>query len=294
MPVAQTVGNYLTAKVPEAYWRESLNVAAATVDGLKVADVEVMANGMMPVNQLRNIDGLRASALVLTELKRLAQAYGARPNATNPIVIEQVFVEAVTLVLDRFGFLSLEELGIAWQLKESGLMKVSGAEAYGGQFSAGIVGKILGAYRDIRQTVMRPLLREIEEAQRLSEEAAKREKGEKWMNENFHLMLAAASKKYPSWEFVPTFWHELCKKRGYYKGVPKETFNEILERATQKAKEMADSHNLSQVKLAFWKREAFNEQATALTIAQRMAVWELIITNTQHAVHKFTPNVNGN
>lgn len=167
-------------------------------------------------------------------LPTIAMMYGQRTEASD-----LMWKECIRMVYEKFPYLSVVELKEAYRQWSIGEIEVKGAEMYGGEFNAGQLGKILGAYSERRRKVLGTFLREKEAAQ----ERLKREERNRAMQEEFDAKFPAmiANAKISDWREVPAFWYESALKRGmiqFEPGEAKQLFEdakelELIERANE-------------------------------------------------------------
>lgn len=166
--------------------------------------------------QLRDMPQNEAVAHLEVTLTEVAQEYGARYEIT-----ENLLVECIRLVLRQFPYLGLEEIRQAFRLVHSQEIKIKGAEAYGGEFSASMLGKTLGAYSEYRRKAVAYLINEREE---IKKEARRREIVAQ-RKKNFEATFWDKVKDFAQekgedgtykngWEDVPFWWYQVLIDRG--------------------------------------------------------------------------------
>lgn len=101
-------------------------------------------------------------ALVL-ELSQCAQQYTGCVKTD-----ELVFDECVEFVTTRFGWLNIMEIRSAFRLAAAGELGEVKLEAYFGTFTVAMLGKVLNAYKDYRERVVKEI-REAEKAEQFSD-----------------------------------------------------------------------------------------------------------------------------
>lgn len=150
-------------------------------------------------------------AQVMTEIAQVARSYGARV-AIPP----EVYTECVRLVLDRFAFLSLDEIRISYRMWSAGEIKAKGAEMYGGEFNAAQLGKVLAAYAAHRKPILGNYLRLDGDAKRKTQTDARAKRLKQQFDEQFPLLIEQAIINKISWEEVPAFWYHAALDRGMF------------------------------------------------------------------------------
>lgn len=224
-------------------------------------------------NQIRHMDQVEAYRQIDLLLPTIAQMYGQRAE-----VDDLVWKECIRLVYEKFPFLSIAELKEAYRQWSTGEIEAKGAEMYGGQFNAGQLGKILGAYADRRKRVLGAYLREKEEIKEQEDRETRKRIAQEAFDTAFPHMIANAKKTITDWREVPVFWYDAAMSRKMIEFEPGEALRifedakelELIERANEQEEGMK---SLADV----FRQEEKNPIERAKVIARKLAVFRKLI-----------------
>ena len=161
-------------------------------------------------NPLRNDQPEAAAVQVAALLSELAKEYGARDEDT-----EAAISEAATNIVQRFGFMGIHEIREAYRQWANEEIKVSGAEMYGGKFSARQVGMILSAYNERRRKLIAAYEDEKNEMTFRKEQEAKARRAAKQFETEFFYQIIRARAQGRRWQDVPDGWYDFATARGW-------------------------------------------------------------------------------
>jgi len=176
---------------------------------------------------LRNDQPEAAALMVSAFLADLANKYGARVDAETPEI-----QEATVNIIQRFGFLGLNEIAEAYRQWANNEIEVTGAEMYGGEFNARQVGLIISAYNENRRKLVAAYLTEkaaYEEEKRRAQKSAK-EQAQFETNFFYELMQARYEKR--PWNKIPSAWYDFANARGWIRlepGEKTEAWNQAVD-----------------------------------------------------------------
>ncbi len=232
------------------------------------------------INEL--LDGQNGLAAYL---QKVAQSYQATEEQPA-----HVWLECLETVFSHYSHLGIEELKLAFQLKEAGYFEAPGGEAYGGFFSAGTLAKVLRAYNQWRNKVIAGLHNAyyIQQAEAKKAEIIEQRKAK--FDEKFPELIKAFAVQEKevdgkkswrrSWQDVPVFWYDVAKRKGML-NLDRETALEIFE----DAKGIAAMEQPDEIPTL--DRHS-PEQDRAKTIARKLSVFRLLVLPIR-AKHKKQP-----
>lgn len=229
-------------------------------------------------------DQVNAMARLMgSELEYIAKNYGARKE-----VEKDTLKELSKFILEKFGFLALEEIRKAYQMWASEEIKVEGAEVYGGVFNVRQIGKVLAAYNEKRKTVLGNYLRIVQE----EIEKSRQEERERQMKEKFEVefptIVMRAKETITDWREVPAYFYDSIQKRWgiqFEPGEAKQIFEDAKQLAEIEIKKGKDESIEGGLKARFEaidREKAFEE--IAKTIARKITVFRKIIKNPDFQV----------
>lgn len=222
---------------------------------------------------IRKDDPLKATALIQTEINRVATSYGATKEVDS-----KVLSECLQLVLTKFINLRAEEIREAYRMKAAGELEVGGdGTMWGGVFNASQLGAVLSAYTRHRQKTIRAFSDLMEKQAKKTEVARKKEAFEK----EFPKTIEKLKEKAESWMDCPEWIYDSARARGMITFEPGEG-NAIFEEALKVAKAEAQAEcdegkkggkNLFQLKELEKAMGENKVESRAQVIARKMSVF---------------------
>lgn len=216
--------------------------------------------------------------LMAVEIEYIAKNYGARVE-----IGKASLTEFSKFVLEKFGYLAVEEIRKAYQMWASEEIKVEGGEIYGGSFNVRQIGKVLAAYNEVRKKVLGNYLRltqdEIEQREQEAKATAMKEKFEA----EFPSIVLKAKEKISDWREVPEYFYEAIKKRWgipFENGEAKVIFEDAKELAIIEIKLDESESFTGGLKARFEAKEREkNFDEIAKVIARKLTVFRKVIKN---------------
>lgn len=283
LPQTANVESQLTRIFSLRSWQSQLKKVTDVLEGcLTEQDINFIAS--CSIRPMRNLEPVRLKATLMKTLSDIAALY-ANSGEVDARAQAYAFNECTEAILQRFKGLAVDELLFAWRLKESGVIKVKGAETYGGFFSAGIMTKVLGEYVVLRRKVLSPIAKMIQQEIQEQAEEVKHRQGREWFEQNFVRFLREADTKYLTYNDIPHFWCDAARERKLIE-ISKEQGQSIYERALNIAKAAKGEHDTKQLSLHHSRREDYNLEEQAKVIAKKIAVWELLIKDKNSKIWK--------
>lgn len=248
----------------ESFLQKVTNDADCSIDFLKIVSAGY-------AEQIRHVPN--AAGRILIELPQVVKLYGGRQDIDS-----EVLKECAKLIVEKFGMISVLEIKEAYRQWSTGETNIKGAEMYFGEFNAGQLGKILGAYTDRRKKVLGVYLREKEEMQ----EAQSREEKKRIMKEafdrEFPLMIEAAKLTVTDWRDIPAFWYEAANNRGmihFDRGEAVQIFKDAQDLA--KLELQAEQEEKVMYLGDVFRRENKDPLERAKVIARKLTVFRKLI-----------------
>lgn len=246
-------------KLPAGFSQESLR-AISDRTGVPASTVSFLADCYC--NQMRKLDPVSIKGRLIVELPQIARDYGTRYDLP-----ENVLTECIFLIVEKFNHLAISEIREAYRQHAAGVFEAKGAEMWGGEFSAAQLGKVLTAYTENRKAVIGEIIRQQQEAQ----EAARREAQSKALREafesGFELALHTARQQAKSWQDIPAFWFDACRRRGWLKLTVEEAENTL-------SRSRLIAQNEEQTDLRSMFEKGANTDERAKVIARKLTVYE--------------------
>lgn len=225
---------------PHSEHTKNLCLKVASKTGLMAKTIETVLAGRQ--NPVRTQDD--AARLLFQQLPIIAQEYGARQKLAG-----HVLKECVSLVLEKFKTIGINEIREAYRLKSAGHLQAPGSEMWGGEFNADQIGKVLTAYVDHRRRIIDAYLKEVEaQKERERSEYRRREFDKKFPN-----MIEKARKEKTDWRDIPEYWYVAAMKRGmieFEDGEAQLIFEEAKELAKMEySEEYENASPIKKIKL---------------------------------------------
>jgi hypothetical protein len=161
-------------------------------------------------NPIRNLD--YPEEYVTIQIQKIAEQYGTREK-----ISDHVLGECVGIVLSRFGMLGLDELSEAFRMAAVGDLGKVNMTAYAGMFHAGIVGSVLGLYREHRRKVSKSIISNGQVKIDVRDEDRQKE-----FDRQFPRLLEKGKAEYKNWDAVPEYWFRVGERMGLFGLVEEE------------------------------------------------------------------------
>lgn len=220
------------------------------------------------------MDRVDAGKTINLVLPTVAQLYGQKSPAAD-----YTWSEATKLIIDKFPYLSINEIKEAYRQYFTGEIEAKGAEMYRGEFNVGSLGKILSAYSERRKKVLGTYLREKEEQKDREGQERKRRIMQDAFNREFPKMIEKSRTEITDWREVPAYWYDSANKRGMIKfeqGEAVQIFQDAQElERIERANEQDESMTLADV----FRRQENNPLERAKVIARKLTVFRKLIKN---------------
>ena len=239
--------------------------------GLTRATTESIIRGWE--SPIRKMDSLSANLQVLTAVTRASLDYGMRSE-----VPDRIYKECVTVVLEKFAYIGVDEIREAYRANAAGEIDTKGkGEMWGGEFNCANFTAIIAAYCEKRRKVVAAYTNALHEAKEKAAEKAKRERLEREFEQNFDDLLKQVAEKAEGWPDCPEYLYHSCEKRGKIKLSPEEK-KEIFSRAVDISKVQAQLKKETAISLKDI-REYVSEkhEDRGRVIARQIALWEVVI-----------------
>ena len=240
-----------------------------------VAWVESAVTGYR--NQIRHAPQEVIAGQIMAAISLLAKNYGARADIEPEMV-----KEAVRLVMTQFSHLGVDELKDAYRLWASGQIDAGkGSEMYAGQFSAGQLGKVLGAYCEHRKKIIAAYTNLLDQEREEQEEEARVARMKSQYMSRFRENISRFCESGKGWQDVPAHWYQMLTKLGDLNPTEAE-----IKQLTEDAAELAEMELRAEIEEEAnpFKRvnlerifQAGGIEARAMVIYEKMAVFRLYV-----------------
>lgn len=222
--------------------------------------------------QIRHIPN--AVGRVLIELPQVVKLYGGRQDIDS-----EVLKECAKLIVEKFGMISVLEIKEAYRQWSTGETNVRGGEMYGGEFNAGQLGKILGAYVEKRKMVLGAYLREKEEQQERERKDQKRKIMKEAFDRQFPQLIEDAKTSITDWRDIPAFWYDAANDRGMISFEHGEAVAIFAEAQELERKERIDNKGENMTLNDIFRKEKSDPIGRSKVIARKLTVWKKLINN---------------
>lgn len=244
-----------------------------------VAWVESAVTGYR--NQIRHAPQEVVAGQIMAAISMLAKNYGARAD-----IDPEVTKEAVRLVMTQFSHLGVDELKDAYRLWAAGQLSLGKeAEMYGGQFNAGQLGKVLGAYCDHRKKIISAYTNLLEQEREEKAEEARVARMKSEYMDRFWDNIQRFCESGKGWQDVPAYWYQTLIKVGYLNPTRQE-----IKQLTEDAAGLAEMELKAEIEEETnpFKRvnlerlfQAGGIEARAMVIYEKLAVYRLYVVPHQ-------------
>ena len=239
--------------------------------GLTRASTEAIIKGWG--SPIRKMDSLSAQLQVLTAVTRASLDYGMRSE-----VPDRIYKECVTVVLEKFAHIGVEEIREAYRANAAGELDTKGkGEMWGGEFNCANFTAIIAAYCEKRRKVVAAYTNALHEAKEQARAEAKREKWRLEFEQNFDDLLRQVAEKAEGWPDCPEYLYHSCEKRGKI-DLSVEEKRDLLSRAKECLRASRILENMGgQPFTVLAVRKPENEEERAKVVARQIALWECVI-----------------
>lgn len=262
----QTTQQQLTTNEQRACIAAAAKAAVTTEEMRKIA--------VYRKNQIR--DDQNAPAAIISELNKVAAAYGAREKL-DP----QTVAAAVELMREQFGGLAAAEIGEAYKLNAAGILEER-AETWGGRFSVDQLGKVMANYTQYRRRLSAAYINEAEAIREAERQAERAEAMQARFEDVFLQKMEFVREHGKNWEDVPEFWYEELKKRGAVRMTKQkgdDYYAKALDVAQKAAREEREMAMLNPAEQGFFKVYGITPEDYAKTVARKMVAFDIIKGN---------------
>ena len=239
--------------------------------GLTRASTEAIIKGWG--SPIRKMDSLSAQLQVLTAVTRASLDYGMRSE-----VPDRIYKECVTVVLEKFAHIGVEEIREAYRANAAGELDTKGkGEMWGGEFNCANFTAIIAAYCEKRKKVVAAYTNALHEAEEAARQAARKERYKRWFEENFENILKRVAEKAESWQDCPEYLYHSCEKRGLI-ALNIDEKREIFKRAVDVSKVQVQLKKEAAISLKDILEYATEKhEDRGKVIARQIALWECVI-----------------
>ena len=226
--------------------------------------------------QIRKSDVLNAKGAILMELPQIVKEYGGREN-----IPDSILKECVLLILKKFSMIAVFEIREAYRLWSIGEIAVKGGEMYGGQFNAGQLGKVLGAYCQNRKKVLGTYLREKEEMINAAKEQSNADFLRMKFEAEFPGMIQQAREENINWRKVPAYWYQAALDRdmiSFEQGEAQLIYQEAMQIAKLELEQKEVGEGPKRLAHTLQKIDSVEElENRAKVIARKLTVFRKLI-----------------